>query len=259
MIKVAICDDVISHNKTVQDYCNKLTINKKIHISTELFNSGEELLEFYESHEERFNIIFLDVDMGVNRKNGLETAGVIREQYDTKVHIVFLTNYPEYMQKGYYTQATNFLIKPFLYESFEAEFKRICDLMKKAQNNVYIVRTVAINSPNAEDIVLNLDEVLYFMYCKTSYRKSESLVITNSQSYKNPINITSSISKITDDLKDRDFITVIRGVLVNVNHISGFIVNSPELKLDTGELLRYSKGNLKKIKAEYNRIKLSRW
>lgn len=259
MIKIAICDDDANNNETIRSYCDRISIVKKISVSIELFNNGENLLDYYKNNQETFNIIFLDIEMGADKKNGIETAKKIRE-IDNKSHIIFLTNYPEYIRDSFYVQASNYLNKPLTYDDFEAEFKRIYDLMNVGQKNIYVIKTLASKDKPAEDLVLYLDDVLYFESCNNLVRKkSETIIITKDNSRKNPIKTDTPVIKIADDLKKFEFINIMRGILVNANHISGFPVNSRYINLDNGEKIMYAKGTLKKIKSEYMRIKLSRW
>lgn len=87
MIKIAICDDDTGNNEIIKSYCDRISTAEDLSTSVELFNTGEDLLDYYRNNEEKFNIIFLDIEMGAGNKNGIETAKKIRE-VDNKSHIV---------------------------------------------------------------------------------------------------------------------------------------------------------------------------
>ena len=59
--------------------------------------------------EEKFDIIFLDIDMG--GINGIETAKKIRI-YDKKVKIIYVTNYTDYTSSAFSVHAFGYLVKP---------------------------------------------------------------------------------------------------------------------------------------------------
>ena len=102
MIKIAICDDdliILNHTKEIiENY-------KKKDLQVYSYKSGEGLL----NSEDKFDIIFLDIDMdGIN---GIEAAKRIRV-YDKKVKIIYVTNYTDYTSSAFSVHAFGYLVKP---------------------------------------------------------------------------------------------------------------------------------------------------
>jgi len=259
MVNTAICDDCAAHNDTILKFCNAVCGETGIDINTEVFTSGEALIARYKSGG-KFDVIFLDIDMGAGNLSGIDTAKLLRDRYDRNFHVVFLTSYPEYIHKSFYVYASNYLMKPLTFEAFKEELLRILDIMNLscgAVNNSYLVRTVPFAGDTVKDYVLNLDKVLYFQTNKRSNRKSETTVVTDE--FTNPLIITKAITKITADLKNRGFYVIMRATLVNLSRINSFIVNTNTLTMDNGDILSYSKGTLKTLKTEYNKAKLLKW
>ena len=120
MIKTAICDDDPAFTGTVQTFLEQIADQFRLSIETNIFLSGNSLMEEYKDGG-HFDLIFLDIRMRL--VNGLRTAERIR-QMDTKVGIIFLTTLTQYGLEGYKYQATNYIIKPIKYARLKEEMKQ---------------------------------------------------------------------------------------------------------------------------------------
>ena len=60
------------------------------HIEVDVYESGEELLVAYKKNEQRYDAVFIDMEM--NGMNGFETAKAIRDIDDTAL-IAFVTGF----------------------------------------------------------------------------------------------------------------------------------------------------------------------
>lgn len=118
MLTIAICDDekkfLIQERRLITDYFSR----RNYICCVNEFLSGEDLLAS-EYEIQKYNIIFLDVNMG--ELDGLETAKRIREQ-NKDVILVFVTALVKYCPEGYKVDAIRYLIKGevnFEYEMHE--------------------------------------------------------------------------------------------------------------------------------------------
>ena len=116
-INIAICDDDITIIELIESFISSFHIKNDYNfdVSVSKYNSAESLLNDY-TVPESFDILFLDVEMP--RMNGLALAQRIRNLPDNQVKIIFVSNYPEYMQESFDVQAFNYLKKPLSYERF---------------------------------------------------------------------------------------------------------------------------------------------
>lgn len=123
MFRIAVCDDDKSELELLGDYAVRYSMQHKTDVTVKGYLSGEELLENYKKGE--FDLIILDVEMG--EMNGILTADRIRHIPDHEVDIMYLSNFPQYMQASFGVRAAQYLTKPMTYEIFE---KRIGEIME---------------------------------------------------------------------------------------------------------------------------------
>lgn len=133
MINVAVCDDNSNFVSILQQYIKRYREEKKINLSIECFESGEEFLQIY-CHQ--FNIIFLDIKM--KKVNGIEVAKTIRK-VDSEVIIVFVTSIFDYISMGYILDISNYLIKPIQYGTFQNEMDRLIIKCQRQDDGFIIV------------------------------------------------------------------------------------------------------------------------
>ena len=118
-MRFAICDDEQQHINILTDY---FATHKDYHIETETFESGEALLEAYHTLGDRFDALFIDMEMG--GMNGIETANAIRE-IDERVSIVFVTSHEEYAIDCFQCSPLRFLKKPLQPEKMDDALRAI--------------------------------------------------------------------------------------------------------------------------------------
>lgn len=99
MIRVALVEDEESSQRTLTEYLERFSqeINEKIHVS--IFPDGAEIVEDYRGN---YDIILMDILM--RYMDGMEAASEIRK-VDKEVVILFITNTPQYVMKGYTVDA----------------------------------------------------------------------------------------------------------------------------------------------------------
>lgn len=115
-MRIAICDDNMNYINIIENYIDKF---KKTAVECDAYISGEELVYAYRENEERYDVIFLDMEM--EQLNGIETANHIRE-FDEHVIIVFVTSHTEYMRDSFKCAPFRFLVKPVDDAEFETVF-----------------------------------------------------------------------------------------------------------------------------------------
>ena len=147
-MKVAICDDNINHISIIENYINKF---KKTAVECDAYTSGEELVYSYRDKKERYDVIFLDMEM--EQLNGIETANLIRDM-DEHVIIVFVTSHTEYMRESFKCSPFRFLVKPVDDEEFETVFY---DISKKLSKQ----RKVFAFTENKAKVRLYCDDIIY--------------------------------------------------------------------------------------------------
>ncbi len=150
-MQIAVCDD----EKDVRE----LIGNKVHHIYPKadicFFQSGEELL----LSEVNIDILFLDIQM--QGRNGMETAGELRKT-KKDIILIFVTAMEDYVFQAFDVGAFHYLVKPIDDEKFADVLRRAVeqwqskDLEGREQEGNYVM----INNSGIHRKIL-LDEIVY--------------------------------------------------------------------------------------------------
>ena len=108
MLRIALCDDEVNARDALRIELEKILFDTMENIVYE-FSSGSNAVSWLEKHPGEIDLLFLDVEMA--GLNGMETAAKIR-QYDTRIMIVFVTGYTDYVFDGYQVGALDYILKP---------------------------------------------------------------------------------------------------------------------------------------------------
>lgn len=197
-MKIAICDDEELFIENTINLINSISADIGM-CSITACSCGEELLEKHCT--EKFDIIFLDIEMsGIN---GMDTARKIRSN-DTKVIIVFLTNYTEFALEGYEVNAYRYLVKSQPHYILENQFRSVFD--EYSQNHKCFV----INTRN-DIICIHLNDICFF-----EVLNKKITVHTTEKSYE----YVGKLSEIEKQLQNDDsFIRTHKSYIVNVAQI----------------------------------------
>lgn len=229
-LKIAVCDD----NKTDRDNLSSVLQNyyfaNDIELSVDLYTSGKELLEHYKKAED-YQIILLDVEMP--EASGIETAQTIRS-IDRHAIIVFISNYPQYMQDSFRVQPFYYITKPF-------EPKDIYHLMDNIIKEIESSRIIySLISTEQGDMTINVRNVLYIEASDSrnsilSFHFSDHVLTTK-----------GTIAHWQEQLIKYNFYQCCRGILLNLRHIHYF--HKGRIILDNGEDVPVSRKKEKELK-----------
>lgn len=119
-IKIAICDDDIDIQFSVEGFLLHILEGYGIEAEIECFDLGDELCAAYEKG--KFDLIFLDIEF--KGKNGVEVGRYIRETAgDETVQIAYISGNTGYAMELFEYHPINFLVKPVS----EADIRRVLD------------------------------------------------------------------------------------------------------------------------------------
>lgn len=151
----------------------------------------------------RADIFFFDI--GLANSSGMHAAHFVR-QHNTKVPIVFITNFQDYVFDGYCVQAFRYLLKPISQKDCASCMKqaRLYASSKQAKGLVI--------SQRGSHLLIPIEEIL-LIEAKGHY----CLITTNQQT----ITYLKNFSAIQNELPQAHFIKTHRSFLVNLPRICG--------------------------------------
>ena len=154
--KTAICDDDPESILAVKHMLESFHFETGIEFNITSYTDPDKFVSDYNSPN-TYDIIFLDVEMqdkAVN-KNGIEVARYIRSMIEDHAIIIFVSNYPEYMNLGYDVRAAHYLPKDISPERFKEVMNNIL-LQKRSDNSLLCVKT-----GRGEKQLLRINEIIY--------------------------------------------------------------------------------------------------
>ena len=226
MIRIAICEDNLKHQKSIVDYLEKYQEKNYEDFQIETYIDGIDLVEEFAY---QYDIIFLDIEMKL--MDGIEAAKKVREK-DKEVIIIFITNLAKYAIQGYDVEAKGFLLKPVNYIAMEKQLGKCLQEIGKKTESYLTVRFAGGMKK------IPMFEILY-MESEGHY-----LVIHTT---KEAVRILSSIKNMENKVGVYNFCRCNNGTLVNLMKVES--VNQNELYIG-GKVLPISRAKKKKFMEE---------
>lgn len=232
MIQIAICDDEQRILDMMRIYMESFREKYSLELDVHTYSKGEELL----SCEEKYDVIFLDIGLG--NDSGIEVGKAIRKM-DKRVKIIYVTAFTDRMKDAFGVHAFDYLTKPV---SEDKVHKILLEAVTYDGSDV--ANSMTFQTKNGM-VTLNVDEILYFEYCK----RSVLLYHENDSVYELP---GEKISNIAEKMKPYHFEVSHKSFVVNlcqVHFVKGYNIQMKSgIQVPLSQL--YSK-NFRKNMHEY--------
>ena len=235
-IRIACCDDEKQQLELYKTMFTNIEMRQDIELSVEYFLSGNFMLERFQSEKNPFDLVYLDMDM--DEKSGLDLAKEIRQNYHSDCLILFLTNYPKYMQNSFDVRAFQYMIKPVQFEEFERKFNAARKYLEKDDKNRVVLKI------DEDNVVFFTNEIYYIEKEKSS---KQFLVYLEDKC----VVAKGVLSAIENQLLEQHFMRTHRSYLVNMKHIRRIQKN--DLVLSNGNLVPISRRKEKELKQQFMR------
>lgn len=236
MIKIAICDDEKECTSKIEDVLLETASNHGVKIEVSVFFDGEKLVDYMVQNEERFDLIFLDIEMG--KMDGIETAKRIRE-FDEMVYLIYVTSHKNYAIDAYDVQPFQFIVKPFEERMIADNFMRIYEKINRGNFYFEYKKRMVFYKVLVNDIV---------------YFKSDRRVIQIHMNDGSVHEYYDKLNKIEEKmLKSKmSFWRVHRSYLVNARYIVEKAYD--HVVLFNGENLLISEDRRKEMNMQYTKM-----
>lgn len=234
-LKVGICDDDEFYLREIKAKLDQYIISTDVNISYHSYIAANELLNKYKSPGE-YDILFLDVEMP--EINGLSLAEKIKK-IDKNVYIVFISNYPKYMQDSFRIHPFYYLVKPLSDEVF---IRTMYDIVSTIESEHKLV--TLINTGEKEETI-NIKDI-YFIDVEDGKKGLLCFHFFNTKK-----TTKGTLQEWIKKLSAYDFFQCHRGILVNLIHIQ--YLESKFAIMDNSEKVPISRKNEQKLKEIYSK------
>lgn len=235
-IRIACCDDEKQQLELYKTMFTNIEMRQDIKLNVEYFLSGNFMLERFQSEKNPFDLVYLDMDM--DEKSGLDLAKEIRQNYHSDCLILFLTNYPKYMQNSFDVRAFQYMIKPVQFDEFEKKFNAARKYLEKDDKNRVVLKI------DEDNVVFFTNEIYYIEKEKSS---KQFLVYLEDKC----VVAKGVLSAIENQLLEQHFMRTHRSYLVNMKNIRRIQKN--DLVLSNGNLVPISRRKEKELKQQFMR------
>ena len=239
-MNICIVDDEKSCIDNLTSCLTKYGSKSGLSINLSTYNNGDSFKNDYEP--EKFDIVFLDIYIG--DETGMELASYIREHSENGM-IIFCTTSLSDMPEAFRYHAFEYIIKP-------AEYDRVSKIMDDARKVLpTLERYIDLQSGKG---------LLHFALSSLISVTSSGHYLEISTTEDEPQKIRMTLSDFKDIIgADERFITVNKGILVNMDHITSIadktciMQNGSSFPIKTRE-----KGAIKSHWQEYRFAKIRR-
>ncbi|MGO1470392.1 MAG: LytR/AlgR family response regulator transcription factor [Tissierella sp.] len=205
MFRIGICEDNKNFVLELKEIIYNKFIQYNLKCEVQCFYLGEDLLDSMLNTEEKYDIIFFDIELP--KLNGIEVARKIRD-LDKDIVFIFITYLNEKVYEALDLHIFHFIRKDHFYE----EIDPILESLIKRLDYLTVIHLFPINN---EEVYFKLYDILYFEVLDRQLilHTKDDKYITNYRSLKD----------IPFDLVENQFHQVYRGIVVNLNHVKDFI------------------------------------
>ena len=209
-MNIAIVEDSHIERELLSNIVTQYALTHQLDFKLDLYESAEALLEDYRPH--RYGLIFLDIYM--RGLSGMEAAEEIRKGGNDTL-LIFLTSSNVHMPAAFRVHAYDYLLKPI---DVRYVFRVLDELLGQKTGESQSIR---FTSERREYVIL-FDDIC-------SVRASDHYLeidTTDGESYRPRMTFASVQEQLSADPR---FLLILRGVLVNMDHIKDFSDGSCEM------------------------------
>ncbi len=235
MYTIGICDDIPSICTQIEETILHYGHSEGELFKIDIFHSGEEVLEHFESGRE-LDLLFLDIEL--KELNGVELGRKIRSEFmNETTQIVYISAKESYAMDLFQVRPMNFLVKPIKQNAIVSMVKQAMAL--NAGSDYFCYKT------GRDFHRQNIRDILYF----ESHGRQIRMVTRSGE-----VIFYDKMNDVQKRLKENLFIPIHKSITINYRHIRDFYYD--RIVISNGETLSISQSRRKKVRAlqlEYER------
>ena len=210
-MNIAIVEDSEVERELLRNIVSQYFLTHQLDFQLDLYERAEDLLADFHPH--RYGLIFLDIYM--DGMSGVEAAEQIRRAGGEAL-LIFLTSSSAHMPEAFRVHAYDYILKPI---DSRLVYRVLDDLMKHSTDEGACLRFTS----DRKEYSLPYDNI-------ASVRTEDhylEISTADGASYRPRMTFAAASEALTADPR---FLNILRGVLVNMDHIKGFEEGSCEMK-----------------------------
>lgn len=228
---IAVCDDELSIRTKVMEFIYKYNKENNINfVSVHHFECGEELLDYYNIHNQ-LDIIFIDIEM--REINGIDTVDKLREKFPNLL-VIFVTSYMNYAPDTFRVGVFHIIRKPIEEATFFEVYKKAINKYNELHKNYTF-------SYKGSKTVVEYKDIAYI-----ESRNRHLYIVTTTMEYE----CVGKIGDIEEQLGTTNFIRCHQGYLINMAFIKN--IGKTDIALKTSAIIPLSKYKRKEVIDSFN-------
>lgn len=233
MMRIALCDKNSQDAKQYAELLLQFAARHGIKIELSYFDSGEELISFFEHKLCNVDIIYLEIPIG--RRDGMMTARKLKEM-GCLAQIIFLADVEDYVYQSFEFNPVQYLLKKRLnIEEFESGFMRAVQVVRRNNEDLFVCEFNGMKS------AIPISDIS----CFESFRRIIAVHYNGKET-----RFYGSLNSLNAMLSSKNFIRVHRSYIVHLPHIMRF--NSHELSLKNGMNIPIGAAYLHRMQEEFS-------
>lgn len=229
---VAVCDDDVKITNIIENLLNITANEYGIDIKIDIFYNGSMLIDYMETQNKIYNLIYLDIEM--KDLDGIEVARKIR-LIDCCVLVIFVSNYDSYFREMLEVEPFRFLDKPINQELFKKYFLKALDKIE-CGNDCFVFKY------QKNLISIKYKDIRFF---ESNKRVIHIVGKDKSFQFYGKLN---EIEKVVIK-KDKHFMRIHQSYLVNMQYVCK--ITFFNLEMEDGIVLSISKDRQKVVRDRY--------
>ena len=220
MIRVALVEDDPNYRTELTEYLRRYEQESGEKFRITVFTDGDEIAENYKAD---YDIILMDIEMTI--MDGMTAAERVRD-VDSEVVIIFITNMPQYVMKGYKVDALDYVLKPITYFAFTQRIERAMDRMRRRTSRFI---TIAIRGGMQK---LDISRITY-----VEVRDHDLIFHT----VNGDILSKGSMKELEEELEPEHFFRCNKCYLINLEYVESVQNNDVQVAKDMVQVSRSRK------------------
>lgn len=230
MIRVALVEDDPNYRTELTEYLKRYEQESGEKFRITAFSDGDEIAENYRAD---YDIILMDIEMTF--MDGMTAAERIREA-DSEVVIIFITNMPQFVMKGYKVDALDYVLKPISYFAFTQRIERALNRMRR-RTGKYLAITIKGGMQK-----LDISRITY-----VEVRDHDLIFHTVNGEFLGK----GSMKELEDELEPEHFFRCNKCYLINLEYVESVQNNDVQVGKDVVQVSRSRKKALMDVLNDY--------